>query len=378
MRIIIVGAGLSGATIANHCTTYSDHKVIVIEKRNHIAGNCYDEVDEKTGIRISKYGAHLFHTNNEKVWDYVNQFGKWCRWDHEVLSEVLSEGSSVLVPVPVNITTVNKLCNENIQNEDEMKSWFDKNTKKNDTNKTVYKNSEEVALATIGEELYEKLFKPYTFKQWNKYPKDLDSSVLSRIPVRSNFDKRYFSDKYQALPRDGYTSIINNMLTHKNIDVILNCDWKEFKKDISDDDLIIFTGPIDVYFEDTKLDKLEYRSIKFEWFCEKNKGFYQQNSVINYANIENPYTRCVEYKHFLNQKSDYTIYSKEIPCDDGEPYYPVPTDKNKKLYQQYVDLSAQIKNVHFIGRLASYKYFNMDEAIQNAMNYFDEHIKHLL
>ncbi len=367
MKIIIVGAGLTGSTIANHCAKQSDYKIIVIEKRNHIAGNCYDEIDEKTGIRISKYGAHLFHTNNEKVWEYVNQFGQWQRWDHEVLSDV----SGILVPVPVNITTVNRLCNTNIQNEKEMQEWFQKNCIKNST----LKNSEEVALARVGKEMYEKLFKPYTIKQWNKDPKDLDSSVLARIPVRNNFDKRYFTDKFQALPINGYTELVKNMLDHKNIDVILNCDWEEYKENVEEDDLIIFTGPIDVYFKNSGLEQLEYRSIKFEWFCEKNKGFYQQNSVINYADKEVPYTRCVEYKHFLNQKSDYTMYSKEIPCDNGEPYYPVPTDKNKNLYQQYVNLTKNTKNIHFVGRLASYKYFNMDEAIQNAMDYFYENIR---
>lgn len=377
MRIIIVGSGLTGATIAEHCARYndSDLEVIVIEKRDHIAGNCYDEIDEKTGIRVSRYGAHLFHTNNDDIWKYVNKFGEWERWDHEVLSDV----SGSLVPVPVNITTVNKMCNTNLQNEKEMDEWLMKNCY-NYEKYEKYENSEEIALSRVGRDMYEKLFKPYTIKQWNKDPKNLDPSVLARIPVRKNFDTRYFTDKYQALPINGYTDIVNKMLLHKNISVILNCDWEEFKNKVKSDDIVIFTGPIDVYFKDSNLSKLEYRSIKFEWFLEKNKGFYQQNSVINYADAEIPYTRCVEYKHFLNQQSNYTIYSKEIPCDEGEPYYPVPTDKNKKLYQKYVKLAEDnnCKNIHFVGRLASYKYFNMDEAIINAIDYFNNHIKKLL
>jgi len=362
--ILIVGTGLSGATIAEHYAR-DGKKVFMIDKRNHIGGNVYDEIDSETNIRISRYGAHLFHTNDEDVWKYVNQFGTWKRWDHEVVADV----SGIYVPVPVNITTVNTLLNESLQTEDEMSTWLQKEC----PFFPEPKNSEEVALSRVGPRLYETLFKPYTVKQWAKEPKELDPSVLSRIPIRPNHDPRYFNDKYQALPENGYTSIIKKMLSHENITVQLGLSWEQSLQKSSEWDAIIFTGPIDSYFID--LPKLEYRSIDFEWSRIKTSGFYQPNSVVNYPSADNKYTRCVEYKHFLNQKSDWTILSKETTCDKGEPYYPVPTEKNKSLYERYKLLASTEKNVHFIGRLASYKYFNMDQAIRNAMDYYNTYLK---
>lgn len=365
--ILIVGAGLSGATLAEHCARFGA-KVLVIEKRDHIAGNVYDYIDPQSGIRISKYGAHLWHTNDEEVWSYIQRFGKWKRWDHKVVADI----SGTYVSVPVNITTVNILCNENIQTELEMSEWLDSNRKIIDHPK----NSEEVALSRVGESLYEQLFRPYTIKQWGKEPKDLDASVLQRIPIHTSFDERYFNDKFQALPVNGYTSIVESMLSHKNITVQLNTSWESLEATLSNSiPIIIFTGPIDVYFKDSGLPTLEYRSIEFEWVREKNSGYYQPNSVVNYPSNHTPYTRCVEYKHFLNQQSDYTIYAKERPCDIGEPYYPVPTEYNTSLYLKYTELAKTKGNVHFVGRLASYKYFNMDQAIRNAIDYFYKHIK---
>jgi UDP-galactopyranose mutase len=364
--ILIVGAGLSGATIAEHAAR-DGAKVLVIEKRGHIAGNIYDEVDKESNIRVSKYGAHLFHTNDEEIWEYVQKFGPWQRWDHKVVMDI----SGTYVPVPVTITTVNTLCGTTIMNEQEMREWYAKECIPNSNPQ----NSEEVALSRVGRKLYETMFKPYTMKQWNKEPKELDPSVLSRIPIRYDFDDRYFSDRYQALPVNGYTSIVENMLSHPNIEVRCNTDWSDIKETLGKQiPIIVFTGPIDVYFKDSGLAPLEYRSIKFVWTKEKNNGYYQPNSVVNYSEKSNPYTRCVEYKHFLHQKSEYTIYSKEVPCDTGEPYYPIPTKENQDLYQKYVELSKKGSNTHFIGRLASYKYFNMDQAIRNAMNYYNEHL----
>jgi UDP-galactopyranose mutase len=364
-KYIIVGAGLSGATIAERCANRGD-RVLVIDKRNHIAGNVYDEVDTLSGIRISKYGAHLFHTNDKEVWDYVQRFGKWRRWDHRVIADI----SGSYVPVPVNINTVNTLYSLDITSEQEMKEWL--------LNEQIASdnpiNSEEVALSRVGERLYQELFKPYTIKQWAKAPADLEPSVLERIPVRSNRDDRYFSDKYQALPESGYTSIVENMLSHPNITVKLNTDWEEIKKDISGQK-VIFTGPIDGYFKETGLPPLEYRSINFEWSIIPLNGYLQPNSVVNYPSIENPYTRCVEYKHFLYQKSDWTIISKETTTDVGEPYYPVPTKENRDLYNRYLELSKNEPNVHFIGRLATYKYFNMDQAIRAALDYYNKHLE---
>jgi UDP-galactopyranose mutase len=370
MDILIVGAGISGATIAEHAAR-DGAKVLIVEKRDHIGGNVYDEIDPETGILVSKYGAHLWHTNDEEVWNYVQGFGKWQRWDHKVLSQT----SNIFVPVPVNINTVNTLCDTNLRDETEMRNWLKTNTIEFETPK----NSEEVALSRVGKVLYERLFKEYTIKQWAKEPIELDPSVLQRIPIRYDFDDRYFSDRFQALPVDGYTSIVKEMLKHPNICVKLNTSWEDIKDDENyKAPIIIFTGPIDVYFKDSNLPTLEYRSIQFDWFREKNSGYYQPNSVINYADKTNSYTRCVEYKHFLHQHSDYTIYAKEKPTDEGEPYYPVPTEKNRALYEQYKILASNETNVHFVGRLASYKYFNMDQAIRNSMDYYREHIKSLI
>lgn len=365
-RILIVGAGLTGATIANHYAE-DGKKVFVIDKRNHIGGNVYDEIDKQTGIRISKYGAHLFHTNDEEVWNYVNKFGKWIPWYHRVLADC----SGVLVPVPVTIETVNTLLGETIQTEEEMKAWLEKETTKYPEGA---KNSEETALSRVGPRLFELLFKGYTKKQWNKEARELEPSVLERIPIRTSFDARYFSDKYQALPANGYTEIVKNMLTHENISYQLNTEWNDVKDKTWK--AIIFTGPIDVYFDSANLPPLEYRSIHFEWQRVQEKGYLQEGPVINYPSENSLITRSIEYKHFLHQKSDWTVLSRETSSDTGEPYYPVPTEKNRNLYVKYKNLAENApKHVHFVGRLASYKYLNMDQAIRNAMDYYTTHLQ---
>jgi UDP-galactopyranose mutase len=359
--ILIVGAGLSGATLAEHFARICNRKVLVIDKRDHIGGNVYDYVDEETGIRVGKYGIHMFHTNDEEVWNYLQRFGLWKRFDHKVLSHVDGQ----YVPVPVNINTVNLLCNETLQTEEDMNTWLDKHQVPCERPQT----SEDIALARVGKPLYERLFRPYTLKQWNKDPSELDASVLARIPVRTNFDDRYFTDKYQALPVNGYTSIVANMLNHPNITIRLNTSWEDIKHH-TQFSILIFTGPIDQYFADSGLPPLEYRSLDFQWETHKLSGFYQPGIQVNYPGKEVPYTRIVEYKHLLNQKSEYTIITKETSSDIGEPYYPVPNKKNQDLYEQYRKLAESTPSVHFIGRLASYKYFNMDQAIRNAMDYF--------
>jgi UDP-galactopyranose mutase len=359
---LIVGCGLSGVVIAERIANNINSKVTIIEKRNHIGGNCYDYYDNETGILLNKYGAHLFHTNNEEVWKYINTFDKWIRWEHKVLTYT----DDKFVSIPVNITTINELCEENLQNENDVNKWLEKNQVKYST----INNSEEMAKSRIGNKLYEKLIKDYTFKQWNKYPNELDKSVLQRIPIRPNFDTRYFNDKYQALPEKGYTHFFTKILDNKNIEVKLNTDYFEHIKN-NNYDIVIFTGPVDSYFPN--LEKLEYRSIDFNIEVIKNMNYYQPNSVVNYPSIDVPYTRIVEYKHFLNQKSNDTIIVSEKTNDIGEPYYPVPNKKNLELYEEYKILAKkeESKNVFFVGRLANYKYFNMDEAILNSLEFFD-------
>lgn len=366
MSCLIVGAGLSGAVIAERIATILNKKVVILEKRNHIGGNCYDYIHDKTGILMNKYGAHLFHTNNEEVWNYINSFDKWTRWEHKVVTSV----DDKIVSIPVNITTINELCDEHLGNENDVKEWLHKNQVKYET----ITNSEEMAKSRIGTVLYEKLIKDYTFKQWNKYPNELDKSVLERIPIRPNFDTRYFADKYQALPHKGYTHFFEKLLDNPNIEVKLNADYFEYIRDNPNEkyDMVIFTGPIDSYFPD--LEKLEYRSIDFTIEVKENMNYYQPNSVVNYPSADVPYTRIVEYKHFLNQQSPDTVIVSEKTNDVGEPYYPVPNKKNMELYEKYKNLAEkeEEKNVFFVGRLANYKYFNMDEAIGNALNFFSE------
>jgi UDP-galactopyranose mutase len=365
MRYLIVGAGLSGAVIAERLATTMNAHVTVIEKRDHIAGNCYDYIDAETGILMNKYGAHLFHTNNETVWKYITSFDEWVRWEHKVVSLV----DNKYVSVPVNITTINELCGENLQTEREVAEWLDGVQVKYAEGEI--QNSEQMAKSRIGEELYEKLIKEYTFKQWNKYPEELDKSVLARIPVRPNFDTRYFSDKYQALPRKGYTHFFERLLDHPNIEVRLNTDYFDLP-DRTEYDAVIFTGPVDSYFQG--YDKLEYRSIDFQIQKIPNMNYFQPNSAVNYPSPEVPFTRIVEYKHFLNQQSKDTVIVTETTNDVGEPYYPVPNKRNMELYETYrtLALAEESKGVHFIGRLANYKYFNMDEAIANSLRFFED------
>lgn len=360
--VVIVGAGISGATLAERYGSLGK-KVLIIEKRGHIGGNCYDYYNDN-GILVSKYGAHLFHTNYEDVWEYVNRFSEWYKYEHKVLASV--EGQ--LVPVPVNITTVNKLFNLQLKNSEEMREWLASVQVKNEHPK----NGEEAALARVGKELYEKIFKNYTKKQWDKEPSELDASVLERIPVRDNFDDRYFSDKYQALPKEGYTKIFEKMLNNPNITIKLNTDFFNIREDLNKDAKLFYTGPIDQYF-DFKFsikEKLEYRSLRFE-FETYDKEFFQENSVINYPN-EHEFTRIVEYKHFTGQKHPKTTISKEYPCWEGEPYYPVPNPRNQEIFEKYKQEAGKLTNIYFVGRLANYKYFNMDQAFKNALDLFNK------
>lgn len=361
--ILIIGAGISGAVLAERYASIGK-KVLIIEKRNHIAGNCYDYID-KNGILVSKYGAHLFHTNDETVWEYVNKFSEWYPWEHKVIARV----GDKTVPIPVNITTVNKLFGTIITNEEEMKIWLEEHRS------PIAKpsNGEEAVLSRVGPILYEKMFKHYTKKQWDKYPAELDASVLERIPVRTNYDDRYFSDTYQALPKGGYTQLFENILDHPNIEVLLETDYFDVKDQYTNYEKLFYTGPVDRFFEfrHSLLEKLEYRSINF--VSETiDAEFFQENSVVNYPGTEVDFTRIIEYKHFGNQKSGKTTIVKEFTVDEGEPYYPVPNPRNQEIYARYKAEAGQLTDVYFVGRLANYKYFNMDQAFKNALDLFDQ------
>lgn len=360
---IIVGAGISGLTIAERITNTKNKPVLVIEKRNHIGGNCYDFYD-KAGILVPLYGPHFFHTNSEKVWNYVSKFTKWRKYEHKVLALVKGR----FVPVPVNINTVNILFKENIKDEKEMIKWLS-----NEQVKIASpQNSEEVALSRVGKRLYQLIFKNYTIKQWEKHPKDLGVEVLSRIPIRTNFDDRYFTDKYQAMPYPSYTNLFKNMVKSRKIKILLNTDYFKIKNQIKKGVKIFFTGPIDQFFSHIE-GKLEYRSLKFE-YQTINTEYFQMRAQVNYPEKEFRWTRITEPKHATGQKCPQTTIIYEYPSKDGDPYYPVPNERNILLYQKYQKLAKKYEKegIYFIGRLANYKYFNMDQAFENALNFFDK------
>ena len=363
--ICVVGAGLSGSVIAERYASQLRKSVLILEKRDHIGGNCYDYLDEETGIRVSKYGAHLFHTKSERVWNYVNQFAVWAKYEHKVLGLV---NSSTYVPIPVNIHTVNTLFGWNINTTEEMDEWLRHEQLEL---KGKPRNSEEMALSRVGPRLYELIFRPYTLKQWGREPHDLGPEVTARIPVRNNRDERYFDDRYQALPIHGYTAFFERLLDNPLIDIRLNTDFFRVRDSITCHKTY-FTGPIDAYYSHLGWPKLEYRSLEFERRVIRNVGFFQPSAVVNYPSLDTIYTRSVEYKQFLNQSSPHTILFLERSADSGEPYYPVPNPKNKALYLKYQIMAEKEPNVTFVGRLANYKYFNMDEAILNALKTFDE------
>lgn len=376
---VIVGAGLSGAVMAERIATQLNQRVLIVDKRDHIGGNVYDEVDPETGIRVSRYGPHLFHTNDKEVWEYLNQFGKWQRWDHRVLAKIPATNPSnpqQYVPVPANINTINALFpSASIATEAEMKDFMA--TQKQGDESTA-KTSEDIALARVGPTLYDTLFKHYTKKQWGIGADQLDAQVLRRIPVRENFDDRYFADRYQALPTEGYTAIVNKMLDHPNITVRLHTDFHQIRHELQRQaQLLIYTGPIDAYFKDSGLPALQYRSIQFHKEVVDCSGYVLPASVVNYPSPDTPYTRTCEYKQLLHQPSAKSILISETSSAEGEPYYPFPTQENLDLYKQYQALAAAEEarppasdhpKTLFLGRLATYKYINMDAAVRLALD----------
>ena len=373
--LLVVGAGISGCVFAEQASKRFGWKTIIIDKRDHIGGNCYDFIN-KLGIRISQYGVHLFHTKFMRVWKYVNQFSEWIPYEHRVKGKVDVGLGYKIVPIPPSQETINSLFNAKVQNEKDVEIWLEERRVLNDTPQ----NGEESALNRSGKELYDAIFKYYTKKQWDKWPYELDASVLARIPVRTNTDDRYFTDPYQALPKNGYTCIFENMiLNDENISVRLDIDFFEMRDRLPSSRYVIFTGPIDSYYSSLGLPKLEYRSLRFqEEIHESEEGYFQPCLQLNYPGNEVEYTRIVEYKHKPNQPkrakgSKFTVIFKEFSCDDGEPYYPVPNPSNRSIYEKYREMALKEEGVCFVGRLASYKYFNMDQAFLNALEMFDEY-----
>lgn len=365
-RILIIGAGLSGATLAERFAKEGD-SVLVIDKRAHLAGNCFDHLDCGTGIRVSNYGAHLFHTNSQEVWNYLQAFSKWQDYDHQVLVKVKNQ----LLNLPINLNTINQFFHQKLKNAEEMRTFLAKKTKKL---KNV-NNSEDYVLSQVGSELYEAIFQNYSLKQWALDPSELDSAVIKRNPLRFDSDNRYFTDRYQALPVNGFEGLVKKMLSHQNIELRLKTDFFVFreKNDLNQFDQIFYTGAIDQYF-DYAYGHLEYRSLDFH-FEEHNQEFYQENSAINYPSLDYPFTRIIEYKYFYppTKPITKTIISKEYPTWDGEPYYPVPRERNHLLLKKYLRETKKLeaKGIHFVGRLGTYRYLNMDQAVAEALKLFE-------
>ena len=357
--IIVVGAGITGCTLAERCASVLGKRVLVLEKRGHVGGNCYDFTDG-AGILVPAYGPHFFHTDHKDVWDYLSRFTTWHPYEHRVLSWV----DSRYVPVPVNIDTVNILFGLDIRDAKEMEAWLDENTVAIESPA----NSEESALARVGPLLYEKLFKNYTIKQWSIHPRDLDASVMDRIPVRTDHDDRYFSDRYQAMPERGYTAMFESMLDHDNITVALETDFFDVRGEEVDVERIFFTGPIDRFF-DYRHGRLQYRSLTFRYKTLDMECF-QPRAQINYPN-DHAFTRITEPKHATGQKCGRTTVIEEYSTWEGDPYYPVPSPRNALLYQRYREAASELEKVFFVGRLGEYRYLNMDQAFKGALDFFE-------
>jgi UDP-galactopyranose mutase len=353
---LIVGAGFAGSVLAERLATERGDKVLVVDRRNHVGGNAYDFHDA-AGVLIHQYGPHIFHTNSRQIFDYLSQFTRWRPYEHRVLAEVDKQ----LVPIPINLDTINKLYKLNLTSE-ELEGWFASRAEVVPEIRT----SEDVVVSKVGRELYEKFFRGYTRKQWGVDPSELDKSVTARVPTRTNRDDRYFNDEFQYMPLEGYTRMFERMLSHPNISLALGEDFSKIRSKVAYRRLI-FTGPIDEYFN-YRYGKLPYRSLRFE-HVTLPKEWHQPVAVVNYP-MEHDYTRVTEYKHLTGQTHPQTSLTYEYPCDEGDPYYPVPREQNMARYKQYEALARKTPDVWFVGRLATYRYYNMDQVVGQSLSTF--------
>ncbi len=353
---LIVGAGFAGAVLAERLARASDKKVLVIDRRSHIGGNAYDRYNE-AGIMIQKYGPHIFHTHSHEVFQYLSRFTEWRPYEHRVLASVDGQ----LLPIPINLDTINGLYGLNLT-AFELKKFLESVAEPRNPIVT----SEDVVISQVGRELYEKFFRHYTTKQWGLDPSQLDASVAARIPVRYNRDNRYFNDPYQAMPIHGLTSVIEAMLDHPNIKIMLNTDYRDINQMIPYRELI-YSGPIDEFFNYC-YGKLPYRTMqfKFETFTEP---YHQPVAVVNYPN-EHLYTRVTEFKYLTGQKHAHTTIAYEYASGEGDPYYPIPRAENQELYKRYRELAQTLNGVYFVGRLGTYRYYNMDQVVAQALTLY--------
>ncbi|WP_138991171.1 UDP-galactopyranose mutase [Larkinella sp. C7] len=353
---VIVGAGFAGSVLAERLATQLDKRILLIDKRPHIGGNAFDCLNED-GILIHQYGPHIFHTNSPEVYTYLSQFTSWRPYEHRVLAAVDGQ----LLPIPINLDTVNKLYGYSFTSE-QLMAYFDS------VGEPVadIQTAEDVVVSQVGRDLYEKFFRGYTRKQWGVDPSQLDKMVTARIPTRTNQDDRYFTDQFQCMPLHGYTKMFEKMVDHPNIHLLLSTDFKEINRQLSFDELI-YTGPIDEYF-DCCYGKLPYRSLRFDHQTLEVAN-YQPVGVVNYPN-DHAYTRITEYKKLTGQEHPKTSITFEYPQDEGDPYYPIPRPENAALYRQYKQLADGQPGVHFVGRLGTYRYYNMDQVVAQALTLF--------
>ena len=357
---LIVGAGFAGSILAERLASQHGAKILLIDRRPHVGGNAYDEPNE-AGILYHKYGPHIFHTNSDMVVDYLSNFTEWRPYEHRVRAVVRDK----LVPIPINRTTLNELFGLDLKTDEEAADYLASRAEPVEDIQT----SEDVVINAVGRELYELFFQGYTRKQWGLDPSELDKSVTARIPTRTNTDDRYFTDTFQAMPKNGYTAMFERILDNPLIQVRTGTDFRDLKdswKDIADH--LIYTGPIDEYF-DHRFGKLPYRSLKFD-HQTLDQDRFQQTGTVNYPAPDVPYTRISEYKHLTGQEAPRTTITYEYPSAEGDPYYPIPRPENQELFKRYEALADETDDVTFVGRLATYRYYNMDQIVGQALATF--------
>jgi len=357
---LIVGAGYAGSVLAERLASQHGARILLIDRRPHIGGNAYDEKNA-AGILYHKYGPHIFHTNSEQVVEYLSQFTEWRPYEHRVLARVRDQ----LVPIPINRTTLNRLFGLDLAADDQAAGYLASRAEP----VADIRTSEDVVVNAVGRELYELFFRGYTRKQWGLDPSELDKQVTSRIPTRTNTDDRYFTDTFQAMPLHGYTAMFERMLDHPLIEKRVGTDFKDLKADAKQiAGHIIYSGPVDEYF-DFRFGRLPYRSLRFD-HQTLDEERHQPVAVVNYPSEDVPYTRVTEYKHLTGQEHARTTITYEYPSAEGDPYYPVPREENQALYKRYEALADATPGVTFVGRLATYRYYNMDQIVGQALATF--------
>ncbi|HEX8104361.1 MAG TPA: UDP-galactopyranose mutase [Solirubrobacteraceae bacterium] len=361
---LVVGAGYAGSILAERLATQCGHRVLVIDRRDHIAGNAYDYVDEH-GVVCHKYGPHIFHTQSEKVVEYLSRFTEWRPYEHRVLAEV----DGKLLPMPINRDTLNQLYGLSLETEDDVKAYLDSVAEPRERVDT----SEDSCVVRFGRDLYEKFFRGYTRKQWERDPSELHASVCARIPIRFDTDDRYFTDWFQSMPLDGYTAMFERILDHPSIEVRTGLEFADVRDEIEYGHLV-WTGPVDEFFGH-RFGPLPYRSLEFEHrnVATPDGGLVQPTASINQPSFDVPYTRITEYRHMTGQDTHTSsTLAVEYPRSEGDPYYPIPQAANRELYKRYEALAAELPDVTFVGRLARYQYLNMDQVTAQALSTFEK------